>query len=70
MAPAIIETLELLAASKESTLSPNGTNENTQDTNKDTDEMMAQLVDKNKTIGDKEKVIGDLEAVLKFKSIL
>ena len=71
MAPAIIEALELLAASKDGTLSPNGTNGNTQDTNKDTNEMMAQLVDKDKTIGDKEKVIGDLERQLgdKVKNI-
>ena len=71
MAPAIIEALELLAASKEGSLSPNVTNETTQDTNKHTDEMMAQLGDKDKTIGDKEKVIGDLERQLgdKVKNI-
>jgi chromosome segregation ATPase len=71
MAPAIIEGLELLAASKECTLSPNDTNKNLEDTNDDTEELRAQLGDKDRTIGDKEKIIHDLERQLgdKVKNI-
>lgn len=61
MAPAIIEGLELLAATKEGTLSPNGT---TEKTDGDIQELKAQLGDKDKLIGDKDKIVGDLERQL------
>jgi hypothetical protein len=68
MAPAIIEALELLAATKEGILSPNGTTENT---NGDMGELKAQLGDKDKLIGDKDKTISDFERQLgdKIKTI-
>jgi chromosome segregation ATPase len=68
MAPAIIEGLELLASSKECTLSPNDTNKNIEDTNDDTKELRTQLGDKDRTIGDKENIINDLERQLGDKA--
>ncbi len=65
MAPAIIEGLELLAATKEGALSPNGT---TEDTIKDTEDKLVQLGDKvgelERQLGDKDKIIGDKEKQL------
>ena len=61
MAPAIIEGLELLAATKEGKQSPNGTDKDANDTK---EELEARLGDKDKIIGDKDKVIGDLERQL------
>lgn len=71
MAPAIIEGLELLAATKEGILSPNGTIENTEDTSHGTEDLEAQLGEKDWIIGDKDKIIGDLERQLgdKVKAI-
>ena len=70
MAPAIIEGLELLATSKENVLSPNDTNKNIEDTDKDTKELETQLSDKEKTIGDNEKTIEDLERKLGDKDTI
>ena len=64
MAPAIIEGLELLATSKESTLSPNDTNIDVEDTDKDTKYSEAQLLDKEKTIGDLERKLGDKDIII------
>jgi peptidoglycan hydrolase CwlO-like protein len=71
MAPAIIEGLELLSASKEGTRSPDGTNKTIEYAGDDTKNLEAQLGDKDRTIGDKERNIGDLERQLgdKVKTI-
>ena len=70
MAPAIIEGLELLAATKENKQSPNGTDKNANDTK---EELEARLGDKDKVIGDLErqlgdkvKIIGDKEKEIEF----
>jgi len=70
MAPAIIEGLELLAATKEGKQSPNGTDKNANDTK---EELEARLGDKDKVIGDLErqlgdkvKIIGDKEKEIEF----
>jgi uncharacterized protein (DUF3084 family) len=70
MAPAIIEGLELIATNKENNVSPNGTNENIEDTKKDTKEIEAQLSDKEKIIGDKKKRIEDLEQKIGDRDII
>jgi septal ring factor EnvC (AmiA/AmiB activator) len=64
MAPAIIEGLELLATSKESALSPNDTNKIIEGTDKDTKDLEAQLIDKEKTIGDLERKLGDKDIII------
>ena len=70
MAPAIIEGLELLAATKEGKQSPNGTDKDANDTK---EELEARLGDKDKVIGDLErqlgdkvKIIGDKEKEIEF----
>jgi hypothetical protein len=67
MAPAIIEGLELLATSKESILSPNDTNIDVKDTDKDTKYSEAQPLDKEKTIGDLERKLGDKDIIIREK---
>lgn len=67
MAPAIIEGLELLAATKEGILTPNDTSEEDKDTKEENEELKARLGDKDKIIGDKEKEIEFLKGQITIK---